>query len=62
MNQKRLTNYLKIGILLFGLSFLFTNCERDFDNELIYPTKQSRYKIKVLDNEKLQTNNKIVEN
>lgn len=29
MKQKRLINYLKIGILLFGISFILQNCEKD---------------------------------
>lgn len=29
MKQKRLKNYLKLGILIFGTSLLFTNCQKD---------------------------------
>lgn len=47
MKQKRLKNYLKIGILLFGISFLLVSCqkEEEIPVNLIVKDRLISYKI-----------------
>lgn len=31
MKKQKITNYLKLGVLLLGISFLLWNCEKETD-------------------------------
>ncbi|MFD2824459.1 hypothetical protein ACFS5M_12325 [Lacinutrix iliipiscaria] len=51
MKQKRFKNYLKLGLLLFGVSLMFVNCQKDDDfkneqtNQNINPYKISKISL-----------------
>ena len=46
-NKKRSANYLKLGILLFGISILLWNCEKD---EIINkPHQESKVRVKQIE-------------
>ncbi|WP_055445152.1 hypothetical protein [Lacinutrix himadriensis] len=61
MKKQKLKNYLKFGILLFGISSLITSCEKDFENNSFNTIEQSKFKIEVLDYKKIQSENNIIE-
>ena len=44
MKKQKLKNYLKFGILLFGISSLITSCEKDFENNSFNTIEQSKFK------------------
>ena len=59
MKQNQIANYLKLGILLFGISFLFTNCEKDFTHDVEFQ-KKSRFNVETLNHKQIESNSKIV--
>ncbi|QRM89263.1 hypothetical protein FG167_08465 [Lacinutrix sp. WUR7] len=58
MKKQHLKNYLKFGVLLFGISFLLTNCEKESVEDLEYQQK-SRFNVKTLNQEQVQPNSSI---
>jgi len=55
--------YLKIGILLFGISFILTNCQKD-DSILTSENKsleQSKFKVKTLNSNGLKSHQKVIQ-
>ena len=54
MKNNRIKNYLKLVILLFGISALTTSCERDLEIESI-ELEQSRYKTKNLNKQQIES-------
>ena len=58
MRKHRLKNYLKLGILLFGISFFLTNCEREtFEIE---KTPNSKYSLSRIDLKQIQKNEALI--
>ena len=59
MKKQRLKNYLKLGILLFGISFFLTNCEKEtFEVE---QTTNSKYSLSRIDLKQIQKNEALIE-
>jgi len=59
MRKQKLKNYLKFGILLFGVSILFVNCERDYD-EVFELENNSEIIVKILNQKQVESNEEIV--
>lgn len=59
MRKNQLKKYLKLGILLFGISWSLTNCEKEFTPENQEQLK-SRFEVKTLNNEQIRTKEKIL--
>ena len=60
MKKQNLKNYLKLGILFFGISLFVTNCEKDYTNEIEIQT-HSRFKVKILNQKQVNSNKQIAE-
>lgn len=56
--KQKLRNYLKLGILLFGISCFLTDCQKDFNDNIEVETK-SRFRIQTLNQEQIQLNQAI---
>ena len=58
MKKQLLKNYLKLGILLFGISFFLTNCEREtFEIE---KTPNSKYFLSRIDLKQIHKNEALI--
>ncbi len=55
MKQTQITNYLKLGILLFGISLILASCQKDdFTNQSNESSKtESDFKITTLRKDKI---------
>src|SRR5690606_1412674 len=61
MKQNRLVSYIKLIILLFGVSFLLENCERDFEPHSLVQKTPSRFKIDMLSSKDVESNTTLLE-
>lgn len=61
MKKTKITNLLKLGILLFGISLLLLSCQEETDIEAVSETKQKKLNVTItsLDHLKID-NNKVV--
>ncbi len=63
MKKTKLKNYLKLGILLFGISFVLINCERDEVNTNFEEVNKKRFKkVSFSEFNSRMTNDKSFEN
>ena len=54
MSRKKLTNFLKTGILFFGISLLLWNCEKETQNEIIEHQLSPIEKVNISNDIKIQ--------
>ncbi len=58
--KNKFKSYLKLGILLFCISFLLTNCEKDLNEEVPAPQSlKSKLKIETLNSKQVNSNSKV---
>ncbi|WP_055442532.1 hypothetical protein [Lacinutrix himadriensis] len=58
MKKHRLKSYFKIGILLFGISFLLTNCEKELTDDVVIQ-HNSRFTVKILNKNQVLSNKQV---
>lgn len=57
--MRKIKNYLLIGMLLFGITFVVTSCKDDFENQDAIETKKSPFSMRTIYGEELNQKQKI---
>jgi hypothetical protein len=57
--MKKTKKYVLLGILLFGMTFVLTNCEKDFDNLEESSIKDTPFKMRIIKGDELKKNSSI---
>jgi len=60
--KRTIKNYLKLGVLLLGISFSLINCEKDFTEDITNPQNlNSKLKFETLNFEQVKSNPRVAE-
>jgi len=59
--KQKLKNYLKLGILLFGISIVMTNCQKetDFEEVTVLYLNKPKYVVTKINSQKIAQNEKV---